>query len=129
MKTKELIAILQKLDPTGEVDCTVDNVPIDWIERIPAYYDGKLQRLIFNEKEEKIGMKFCTVGSKIKIHTYDFEDLIADKPEAIMDISELNNNDSIIELIEKYRKESKEIWEQIKQGRLNDELNKLKDKG
>lgn len=73
-------------------------------------------------------MNFCTVGSKIKIHTYDFEDLIADKPEAIMDVSELHENDSIIELIEKYRKESREIWEQIRQGRLNDEIIKAANK-
>lgn len=90
MKTKELIRLLQKEDPSGEIEVCVGNVDISWISMEPAYYDGPQQVLTRNEKGKKIGGKYCRSGHKIQIHLWGFSELIWDYKDAVIDYSELD---------------------------------------
>ena len=90
MKTKELIAELQKIDPTGENEVCVENKDIHFVEAMEAYCDGRLQRLIRDPDENYynvIGGKVIAQGSKIKINTKRF---------LLLDIA---RKDSLIELV------------------------------
>lgn len=74
MKSKTLIEMLQKADPTGNEEVCVGNVDIHFVETMPAYYDGTLQVLERNEELEcyniigakyrRSGVKFNTDGDK-----------------------------------------------------------------
>ena len=46
MKTSELIRLLQEADPSGEVECCIDNHDIYSVELWPAFYDGALEILV-----------------------------------------------------------------------------------
>lgn len=113
MKTKELIALLQKEDPSGELECCVDNSPIMFISRLPAYYDGILRKLILDENDSVSGIKFISSGFKIKLQLYDYDDLIADDPDAVIDFSECSHPTHYKEIIDKHIAESKEVHTQI----------------
>lgn len=119
MKTKELIELLQKEDPSGEIECCVDNSPIMFISCQPAYYDGTLRKLILDENGSVVGIKFITSGSKIRLQLYDYDDLIADDPDAIIDFTECSNPRSYKEIVDKQRSESREVHAQI-----NEKINK-----
>jgi hypothetical protein len=45
MKTRQLIKLLQEADPEGEFDVVIGNKSILWVNVLPAYYDGRLERL------------------------------------------------------------------------------------
>ena len=72
MKTKELIELLQKEDPTGECHVRIKGEPIWFMEKKEGYWDGPYNYL---EKEDK---KYIwvqsTKGNKIDIHTMDLYD-------------------------------------------------------
>ncbi len=94
MKTKDLIEALQEADPTGEVECCVDNVDIHFVGREPAFYDGKLQLLIRDESNPYyniIGAKYVSKGDKVVIHPLTFEDAISNDPALPIDYSEVTN--------------------------------------
>ncbi len=79
MKTKTLIALLQKADPSGEEECCVGNIDIldVWIE--PAYWDGCLQVLKRDENSKGysvIGAKITSKGKKVVIDTHSIKSAI-----------------------------------------------------
>lgn len=82
MKSKELIKILQELDPEGNIEVSVGNVDIIDVELLPAYYDGYLQVLKKDLSKTDcyniIGLEFKTNGNKIVISPYNIEDYIMD---------------------------------------------------
>lgn len=90
MKTKELIRLLQKEDPSGELEACVGNVDISWVCTEPAYYDGPQQVLTRNEKGKKIGGKYCRSGHKVQIYLWKFSELIWDYKDAVIDYSDLD---------------------------------------
>lgn len=95
MKSKELIKQLQELDPEGEAEVCVGNEDIYFAERLPAYYDGKLEVLIRDETKRTYnitGIKITGRGDKIKLHTMSLEDVVWNHPEAIVDLSELSSH-------------------------------------
>lgn len=97
MKTKDLIALLQDADPTGEEEVCVGNCDIFYVESLPAYYDGSLQ-VISREKgtEGKIvGAKYKRQGRKIDIRTISISDLVLDYPEMPIDYSELDEQRTV----------------------------------
>lgn len=51
MKTKDLIKLLMEEDPTGEIECCIDNQDIEEISWESAYYDGCLQIVKRDENE------------------------------------------------------------------------------
>lgn len=108
MKSSELISILQSLDPSGETDVTVGNLPIYLLEKMPAYYNGPKYELI-QDKNEKvyynvIGYKITDKGHKIIITTIDLEDYLFDSPddEVQLDLCD-NMKNYYLKLIERKR--------------------------
>lgn len=93
MKTKELIRQLQEADPTGEVECSLGNCDIYFVERLPAYYDGSQQVLIRDESLKPfwniVGGKVRSHGDKVVLKTMALSDLVCDNPELQIDCSEL----------------------------------------
>lgn len=79
MKTKDLIKRLQELDPSGEVEVVLsDNSGINFIEILPASYDGTLQILTHNERGRAVGGRYQRAGNKIKIHFLSIEDAVSE---------------------------------------------------
>ena len=95
MKTKELIELLQKADPSGELHIH----GVQGIDRMPAYYDGSL--IYYKEGKWVISDK----GSKIVLKEFDRYSLFEDDCEweeyIIFDCSDDREND--------FRKRMKEI--------------------
>lgn len=109
MKTKELIRQLQKEDPSGEEEVCVGNRDIHFVERLPAFYDGPLQVLIWKD-DEIVGAKITQEGYKIRIHTKDIESLIDDKPDIPVEFDGLSIN-YYKNGINKLRREAVKFWE------------------
>jgi len=85
MKSKELIAILQELDPTGECHVYTDGDICDVI-KLPWYYDGRPGIIIWKDKNFKTGdlnikgLRENTPedGDKIYIKCYTLDDAASD---------------------------------------------------
>ena len=85
MKTKDLIKMLKEADPTGEEEVCIDNQPVWFVQRMPAYYDGRLVRyeppLPLDEEE---GMRipdkmhFISDGVKIEVMYYPWRSAMWD---------------------------------------------------
>lgn len=87
MKSKDLIAELQRLDPTGETEVCVGNVDIYFASREGAYYDGALQVLKHDEalrgkQYSIIGAEYRQTGEKIQLHTLSIREMLIDVPDA-----------------------------------------------
>ncbi len=107
MKTKELIRQLQNADPSGEEEVSVGNIDIHFVEALPAYYDGHQEVIIKNDGMIK-GAKFKNTGKKVMIRTISIEDLINDRLDIPVEVSDNLHKDWVI----KTRKEAMEFWEE-----------------
>ena len=76
MKTRLLIEMLQKADPSGELEACVGGLDIYSITREQAYYDGALQVLTRNEAGRIVGGKYVQDGSKISIRSMSIHEAI-----------------------------------------------------
>ena len=96
MKGKELIRLLQEIDPTGEVEVSVGNIDIFDVHQEPAYWDGKLQLLVRDESKapyyDVVGGKYVVSGSKIVITPMSISEVLWSDPDAAIDYSELDKN-------------------------------------
>lgn len=94
MKTRELIAALQKEDPTGELEVIAGSAPIYFATREPAYWDGSLQMLIHDDSKRPyysiVGYKVTDRGEKIRLNLMELDDVLLDAPDAPVDLSELS---------------------------------------
>lgn len=109
MKTKDLIAALQKEDPTGELECCVGNIDIHFVSQEPAYYDGSLQVLerdMTNQYYNIIGAKFVRSGSKVQIHTLSIEEAILEHPDMLVDCTD-DRHGREAPRVEKWREDAK----------------------
>jgi hypothetical protein len=71
MKTKDLIKELQTADPSGEIECCIDNAAISYIVVEEAYYDGALHVIEFNENHHPVRGYRQHSGEKVVIsHMY-----------------------------------------------------------
>ena len=94
MKSKELIRQIQEIDPTGELEVCIDTTTdILFVERLPAYYDGKLEVLQRDENIDSdynvVSAKLMVTGLKVAIRTFSIEDAILDNPNIPIDYSDL----------------------------------------
>jgi hypothetical protein len=93
MKSKELIKLLQKADPTGETEVFVDNIDIYSVYKEEMYWDGKPQLLIRDNSKlpyyNIVSGKICYRGDKISIKTLSIEDALVDHPDMPVDLSEV----------------------------------------
>lgn len=96
MKTNELIEQLQKLDPNNECEVCVNNEDIYFADRMPAYWDGRLQVLIRDPEKAPYynitGLKVTGTGDKIKLHVMTLEDILYHNPRATVDLTSLGTN-------------------------------------
>lgn len=88
MKTKDLINLLQKEDPSGELECCVGNEDIYLIEKLPAFYDGPLQILHRSDNPgyNVIGATIAFNGYKIQIQTLSVQDVISNAVDTDYDV-------------------------------------------
>lgn len=92
MKTKELIRQLQEIDPEGEAEVVVGRSDIYFLEKEAIFYDGLPTILIRDEKKRPnwdiIGFKAGCTGTKIMIKTFDFEDVLWNVKEPIIELDD-----------------------------------------
>jgi hypothetical protein len=67
MKTKELIQMLQEADPSGEEQCCINNADIWDITVEPAYYDGSLNVIEFDEDRRPLRGRRVRSGKKVNL--------------------------------------------------------------
>jgi hypothetical protein len=117
MKTKDLIRELQELDPTGELEVTSGNCDIHFVSRQPSYYDGCAKILIRDESKKPyydiIGVRICSEGEKIRLHTINIDSIFLDVPEAIIEYDSEYSRDHYHEIVEKTRVDMKKIIEEV----------------
>jgi len=115
MKSKKLIALIQEIDPTGEVEVCVNNMDILEITGEPAYWDGCLQVLEWNEHENVIGVETVQSGMKINLAPYSLFDAIQHDPDIPIKLcssTEWQKDD-----IKKRRKEADDLHKKYKHGK------------
>lgn len=77
MKTKKVIEILKHWDPTGELECVIDDKAIHSIEKTHGSNYGWYQMLERHPTEKHIiGGKISNAGVIVHINTVSIEDLI-----------------------------------------------------
>jgi len=95
VKTKKVIELLQKADPSGENEVCVDNMDIYSIHSEPAYWNGTQQVLERNESDpgyNVVSAKYKTSGTKIVIQPLSILDAICNEPYLQIDYSELSDS-------------------------------------
>lgn len=93
MKTKEVIRRLQEADPSGELEVSVGNLDIFYIDVLPAYYDGRQQVLTRDEScpyYNVVGARYRSSGEKVVIHTLSIDSAVWEDPELPIDYSDLS---------------------------------------
>jgi hypothetical protein len=85
MKTKQLIKELMEKDPSGELEVSTSYGDIYYVDRLPAYYDGKMETLIWDESnsDNRVykGMRISAEGEKLKLKLFSLEDAIWDQEQ------------------------------------------------
>ena len=115
MKTKELIKILNEIDPEGETEVVIENESAFFAYKEPAYYDGIMELILKNENGEIIGGKYSSKGSKISLRPYGIMSAIYDFPELSVEYDIANSKkEEYKKMVEQWRIESREIDEEFK---------------
>ena len=118
MKTKALIRLLQEVDPEGETEVCVDNADIHFVERLEAYWDGRLQVLIRNPDEVYYnveGVRFISSGEKVRLNLLSFEDVLLNDPEARVEYDGKVTRKRMEEQVEARRVEVRRILSEIEE--------------
>lgn len=117
MKTKDVIAMLQKEDPSGELECCVGNADIFTIEKMPGYWDGCLQVLVRDPSKKPyydiVGGKFIGGCTKVNIRTLSIFDAVGNDPKFKVEYDSDSTKKKYEERIENERKGMDEIQEDI----------------
>jgi hypothetical protein len=111
MKTSKLIQMLQNIDPSGELDVVVGNRDINYIEHLPAYYDGAAQIMELDENERAKKCIIKRAGDKIQIKVFDLDWVFLDNPNFPIDYDAWCTQHEK-DWIEKKRTEAKKIIEE-----------------
>lgn len=110
MKTKELIRILQELDPSGEVEVNAGGGDIYSAETLPAYWDGALNVLIRDPSKspyyDVIGMEEIRGGDKIRLNIMSLDDVIFDDED---DKGIYKGSENFQKMVEHYRNQRENI--------------------
>ena len=90
MTTSELIAALREVDPDGTTPVCVANADVYFVQRLPAYYDGRLQQFVHDESKRGkewsiVGAKLISRGEKVDIFVMSIRDVLADVPDLPID--------------------------------------------
>lgn len=111
MKTKELITKLLELDPDGQLECTVGNCSINYIELLPAYYDGRLQIIEYDKDGRPLSGKYVSNGKKLCISYTTIQECVMENSDFPVDFSELEevSRKRYSSYIDEFRKKSIEL--------------------
>jgi hypothetical protein len=111
IKTSEFIKMLQKEDPLDECYVCVGNHPVSWVERLPAYYDGRMEWIEKDEHGTPIKVGYPSGKMKLTIHYDTVEDALLDNPDAELILDGITYEGQVQERYWNY------IQEWIKEGR------------
>lgn len=114
MTTNELIIALKEADPSGKLDVTVGKTPIHFVEQIPSYYDGKLQRLVHSKNKEPyydiVGAIVTDKGSHVTVHTLSIQDAIYENVDLpVTFLLSKDREEEYREEVEEWRRSSHDI--------------------
>jgi hypothetical protein len=108
MKVKDLIVALQKFDPELIVSDGV--APLWFVEKMPVWYDGKLQLMHVPEGDRwPRSASFAQSGDKLVMSFYGIESALMDNPDMPVDVDRMS--DHYKELVERWRKEGRGEWD------------------
>lgn len=120
MKTKDLIARLNEIDPTGEGEVCVGNEDVYTVVAKPCYWDGCQQIL---ERDDTIpyynviGARYRSSGTKICIEPLSVEDAIGSDPELPVTYESEYTRNKYQERVDKWRQEVRDINAQYAKGK------------
>ena len=94
-----------------DIEVSIGNNDIFSIEQLPAYYDGLLHKIVFNEHNQISGISITGEGKKLVLEAFDLDELMFSYPEIEIDISELNEQRKLeyAQRIANYTKENDKI--------------------
>jgi hypothetical protein len=116
--TADLIRELQEIDPSGELPVCVGNAEIFYLDIIPTYHDGNLQRLVLDPDckcYNVIGAKYPDGDMKINIRPLSIEDALLNDPDMPIDYSELYKCYTYPESVERIIKRDEEGREECRE--------------
>ena len=121
MKTKDLIKLLQETDPSGEMDCVVDNIDIFTAHVEVSYWDGCKQLLVRDESKKPyydiVGAEYRSDGWKVQITPMDIKDAMLDTPDLPVKVVDTFVHKQMQERVDKWRQEIKDIKERVRKGK------------
>ena|ERR1700742_1628707 len=121
MKTKDLIRLLNELDPTGEGHACIGNKDILSAHWEGSYYDGCLQVLKregdFYEPDI-VGAEIRSKGRKLVIEPWSISDALWNEPDMPVAFDGDFARKNYAEQVEKWRTEVKESLERMRQARM-----------
>lgn len=119
MKVKDLIAELQKADPSGEAEVAIDNKTVFGTTGVePGYYDGTYLKVHFSESArshkncyEIIAVEMGAQIKKINLLYLSAEDAFLENPDAEWIPNRYNpqRDKEFLESVEKWREEGKKL--------------------
>ncbi|KKN19529.1 hypothetical protein LCGC14_0944910 [marine sediment metagenome] len=110
MKTKDVIEMLQKADPSGKLDCVVGNYDIFCAHVEPAYWDGCMQLLVRdkdNSYYNVTGAIYTSKGVKVQIETMGIDDALCEDPELPVEVIDTFVNKRMQDQVDAWRVERK----------------------
>lgn len=125
MKTSELIKLLQEVDPKDECTICVNNHPVSDVDRMPYYYDGRLELVERDDYYQVTRVGYKAGGDKIKIRYDTVEDALMDYPDAELELSGITYQGKVdsryMDSINQWIADGKEYvnWKQLSQAALN----------
>jgi hypothetical protein len=120
MKSKELIAYLQEVDPTGETEVFIEGA-VDFFKPYTTemYWDGCAFKM--NPKYDSYPESFTVLseGKKIVLESFSFEDALIDNPEFPIEYDSKYSEDKWSNRIFRERLEYRAIDEEVER-KLNE---------
>jgi hypothetical protein len=106
VKSNDLVKLIQKLDPSGELDITVDNIDIYDISLKNADANGWYQKLIIDRGDKHVSAgKYIGVGKKLVLSTYSFAEALRDWPEMPIEFDGTSKKSVVTEFVNNWRSE------------------------
>jgi len=123
MKSKKLIELLQKEDPTGETEVCVGGEDIYFLESKPGYWDGVYQVLERNWDSEYYnvtGAQYRSDGTKIVIRTLSIEDALYNNPDLPVTVIDNFTDKKMQKKVDEWRSNAKNDKEEFEKQALQE---------
>lgn len=126
MKTKDLIQLLNHIDPSGENEVVIGNEPVFTAYPEPAYWDGRMQKIVRNEEGSAVKGIFTSKGQKITIRSYGIQDAIYDNPDFPVEFDLDTTDGEYQKSVDRWRAESRKIEEEFRKETMKTETEIIK---